>query len=184
MALVKRLLTFAVIGGLVCLNSSRAVAVQSGADRRDSRASASNQTDQDCKGPILETDNRNDASSVKYDLPLKAVRSSFRFGALRQAPPTLVTLPIQVAGTMSAPSDRANRVVTKRASDSLWNGALIGAAIGGAYGVITVNVIERGGDADEPSTKAKVGIPLLSAAIGAGVGALIDSLKSSPPTRK
>ena len=64
-----------------------------------------------------------------------------------------------------------------RQSDSPLNGTLIGAAAGAAYGTTVVILIRRSSDRSDVTGAKTIGIPLLSAAIGAGVGYLIDRLR-------
>jgi uncharacterized protein YcfJ len=56
--------------------------------------------------------------------------------------------------------------------DSVKNGVIIGAVVGGVYGAVAA-VISR----DELSTSGTIGVVWTSAAVGAGIGWLIDWLK-------
>jgi hypothetical protein len=62
------------------------------------------------------------------------------------------------------------RQVTKRGGDSVWNGFLIGAAIGGVVGAVVCD----GSDIDCADHGARAGTAALTALEGGAVGALID----------
>ena len=83
---------------------------------------------------------------------------------------TLHFVPIPPGST--SPLTFGAHVQSGKRRDSVVNGTLIGAAVGAGYGIAAVVAIESGGDNGRSGTR--VAVPLLSAAIGAGVGALID----------
>ena len=58
------------------------------------------------------------------------------------------------------------------ARDSVKNGVIIGAIIGGAYAVVATIII-----GDELSTSGKAGVLWQTTAVGAGIGWLIDWLR-------
>ena len=77
---------------------------------------------------------------------------------------------VAVAHVMRSAPVRAQPPAPAR--DSVKNGVIIGASIGGAYGVFVTTIV-----GDELSTSGKVGVLWTSAAVGAGLGWLIDWLR-------
>jgi hypothetical protein len=63
--------------------------------------------------------------------------------------------------------------ITKRGSDSLKNGALIGMAVGGGLAAVGIALMAADGEADAGLTAAAV---LIYSGIGAGIGAGVDAL--------
>lgn len=87
-------------------------------------------------------------------------------------------------GTTPARVPRAEirrlQTITGNDADSVRNGALIGAAVGAAYVVAVLTYIGAGGEGGEPAAGNWLAGPPLGAAAGAGIGALIDSMRSGP----
>jgi hypothetical protein len=83
------------------------------------------------------------------------------------------TRTLQIASrTVVRPSFMQTRATAPARRDSLWNGALIGAAIGGGYGAFVVAKLDH-----EVSPGQRASIVPVTVGIGAGVGILIDYLR-------
>jgi hypothetical protein len=83
------------------------------------------------------------------------------------------SLRLNVSGTTREFQKVDVNTITKRGSDSLKNGALIGVIIGGGFGVVGMAVAAAQGDADAAFF---VGAALVYGGMGAGIGAGVDAL--------
>ena len=83
------------------------------------------------------------------------------------------SLSLNVSGT-NREFQKANvNTITKRGSDSLKNGALIGMAVGGGLAAVGIALMAAEGEADAGLI---AGAALIYSGIGAGIGAGIDAL--------
>jgi hypothetical protein len=83
------------------------------------------------------------------------------------------SLRLNVSGTTREFQKVDVNTITKRGSDSLKNGALIGMVIGGSLGAVGMAVAAAQGDADAAFF---VGAALVYSGMGAGIGAGVDAL--------
>ena len=83
------------------------------------------------------------------------------------------SLSLNVSGTTREFQKVDVNTITKRGSDSLKNGALIGMAVGGGLAAVGMAIAVAEGDADAAFF---VGAALVYSGIGAGIGAGVDAL--------
>lgn len=83
------------------------------------------------------------------------------------------SLSLNVWGTIREFQKLDVNTITKRGSDSLKNGALIGMAVGGGLAAVGMALTAAEGDAD---AGIFVGAALVYSGIGAGIGAGVDAL--------
>jgi hypothetical protein len=87
--------------------------------------------------------------------------------------------PLLLAATLALPNIAHAQPRDTNDHDRLWNGMLIGAAIGAAVGMLIAPPAFCGGGHDtECATIVRATIGLGSIAAGVGVGALVDGLMS------
>ena len=83
------------------------------------------------------------------------------------------SLSLNVSGTNREFQRADVNQITKRGSDSLKNGALIGMAVGGSLAAVGVALMAAGGEAD---AGLMAGAALIYSGIGAGIGVGVDAL--------
>ena len=83
------------------------------------------------------------------------------------------SLSLNVSGTNREFQKADVNKITKRGSDSLKNGALIGMAVGGGLAAVGIALMAAEGEADAGITAAAA---LFYSGIGAGIGAGVDAL--------
>jgi hypothetical protein len=111
------------------------------------------------------------SAAMAVSVPARAEAQGPPVTSLTWTPPSPSPLERPGLTWRRAPGVRGTQPSAPR-RDSVRNGVLWGAAIGGAYGTFVAVKI-----GDELSTSGKVGVLWTSAAVGAGIGWLVDRAK-------